>query len=217
MESRSSIVYPQVDGGEFVKFSVIMSVWEPWEYTRHAIASLVAQTHRDWELILVSDGDMNPVVDVFLRVFQHFPNNRFKIVGSPRVEGIWGNRARRLGLDYCEGDYVCWVNHDNIVFPDYLASHARNVEAAPGCLSVVNIECWVRSRYYGVFPFGEPRLSKIDLMNFAMPLSVAKTVDAFGPVMEKIHHADWLTYEAASKFIPVVRVPADSVPVGIHL
>ncbi len=200
-----------------MKFSVIMSTWGTWDLTRHAIASLIPQTHRDWELILVSDGDMNPVVDVFLRVFEHFPDKRVEVVCSPRVDGIWGNRARRLGLDYCQGDYVCWVNHDNIIFPDYLASHARNVEKSPGCLSVVNIECWVRSRYYGVFPFGEPRLTKIDLMNFAMPLSVAREIDAFGPAMEKIHHADWLSYEAASKLIPVERVPEHSVPVGIHL
>lgn len=200
-----------------MKFSVIMSVWQPWEDTRRAVASLIAQTHSDWELILVSDGDCNPVVDVFLRVFKHFPDKRVELVCSPRVEGIWGNRARRLGLDYCRGDYVCWVNHDNIVFPDYLSSHARNIAKTPGCLSVVNIECWVRSRYLGVFPFGEPRLAKIDLMNFAMPVGVARQVDVFGPGIETVHHADWLSYEAASKLIPVERVPVDSVPVGIHL
>lgn len=200
-----------------MKFSIIMSVWQPWEYTRHALASLIPQVHQDWELILVADGEMSPVVDIFLRAFSHWPERRIVTVDSPRVEGIWGNRARRLGLDHCQGDYVCWVNHDNVVFPDYLSSHARNIEKTPGCLSVVNIECWVKSRYYGLFPFGEPRLTKIDLMNFAMPLGIARQVDAFGPAMEKIHHADWLTYEAASKLIPVERVPEKATPVGIHL
>lgn len=201
-----------------MKFSIIMSAWGTWELTRHAIASLISQTHKNWELVLVSDGPMSPVVDVFLRaLYQHFPSNKVARVEAERVDGIWGNRARRIGLNYCQGDYVCWINHDNIVFPDYLSSHVRNVEKTPGCLSVVNLECWVRARYYGVFPFGEPRLTKIDLMNFAMPLEVARQVDAFGPAMEKIHHADWLTYEAASKLIPVERVPENAVPVGIHL
>jgi glycosyltransferase involved in cell wall biosynthesis len=199
-----------------MKFSIIMSVWQPWDYTRHALASLIPQIHKDWELILVADGEMSPVVDIFIRAFSHWPERRIVTVNSPRVEGIWGNRARRLGLDYCEGDYVCWVNHDNVVFPDYLSSHVRNIEKTPGCLSVVNLECWVKSRYYGIFPNGEPRLTKIDLMNFAMPLEIARQVDAFGPAMEKIHHADWISYEAASKLIPVERVAEDATPVGIH-
>lgn len=199
-----------------MKFSIIMSAWQPWEDIRKAVGCLFCQTYRDWELIVVSDGMRDAAVDLVIRAFHHYPRNRYEVVDCPRVPGIWGNRARRIGLDHCQGDYVVWINHDNIVFPDYLAAHKRNIDSMSGCISVVNLDCWVRMRYYGPFPVRPARLTKIDLMNFAMPLELARKVDAFGPEMEAIHHADWLTYDAATRHAPVVTVPETDVPVGIH-
>lgn len=199
-----------------MKFSVIMSAWEPWRDICKAVGCMLSQSHSDWDLVVVSDGDPDPIISVARNSQKHHSGGSIQVVSCERAAGLWGNRARRLGLDYCVGEYVCWINHDNIVFPDYLSAHARNIEKTPGCLSVVNIEYWTRHKYFGRFPLGTPRLTKIDLLNFAMPLEIARQVDVFGPATERIHHADWLGFEAASRLIPVEQVPQSDTPVGVH-
>lgn len=199
-----------------MKFSIIMSVWQPWHLVQQSMACVLCQSHRDWELIVVSDGGAEDVVHKTADILGRKSKKRVEMATAPRREGIWGNHARRMGLDYCQGDYVCWVNHDNIVFPDYLAAHAKLVEDSPGCVSVVRLSLWSKGFYHGVYPRSPLRRSHIDLMNYAMPLEVARKVDAFGPAMEHEYSADWDVFEQASKHCPV-KVANDLDIVGIHL
>jgi glycosyltransferase involved in cell wall biosynthesis len=210
-----------------IKFSIIMSAWEDWADLRNAMACVRLQQYQNWELIVVCDGQpTTEAAKIYHKVRKRMGHHRVEIVIADRVEGIWGNRARSIGLDYCTGDYVCWVNHDNVIFPTYLQRHFDNIAGAKeggefGPISVLNIDTWVITsrgshRYCGVFPEETPRLGGFDLMCMAIPLDLARKVDAFGGSMERIHHADWLIYEAASKATGEVRVPLDCPVDGIH-
>lgn len=146
-----------------IKFSIIMSAWENWTDLRKSMACIRLQQYQNWELIVVCDGQ--PTIEaakIYHKVQKRMGNRRVDIVVADRVEGIWGNRARNIGLDHCRGDYVCWVNHDNVIFPTYLQRHFDNIagakeggEFAP--ISIVNIDTWVITsrgshRYCGGIP-----------------------------------------------------------------
>jgi hypothetical protein len=130
----------------------------------------------------------------------------------PRAEGSYGNVARNFALAHAAGEYVCWVNHDNLIFPQYLAAHAANIRKTPGCVSVVDVDYWINDRPHGRYPRRLAR-SRIDLLNYAVPLAVARQVDAFGGASSRVYAADWIVFDACRRLCPVEHNP---VLVGAH-
>ncbi len=198
------------------KFSIVMTLFETQHFLPRAIACLMDQNYHNWELILVSDGPEAREPYSPRRILQplqkHFPSNRIEYHELPRAEGCWGNVARAFGLERSKGDYVCWVNHDNLIYPDYLLSHVRNIQRRPGCLSVVDIQLWREVRYYGRFPRAY-RCSSIDLLCYALPVGTARDLDAFGPPTEKLYAADGRLFDAAARILPIQH---QQRIVGVH-
>lgn len=190
------------------KFSLLMTVYEPWELLPRALACLGQQTWPYWELWLLIDGpcptgeyDPRRIVHSFRR---HQPQHAVELCELPRAAGCFGNVSRHAGLKFATGDYVCWINHDNLIAPDYLATHAANIAQSPGCVSVVGIDYWRGGVCHGPFPRALSR-SRIDLLNFSVPTTLARQVQAFGPANQERYAADWDTFAACRLLAPVVQ------------
>lgn len=187
-------------------FSLIMTVYDTLHFLPRALACVQLQDHPQWELLVVLDGpardDRYSPSRLLDSLRRRLPKRRLECWEVPRAEGRFGNAARHFALQHAAGDYVCWINHDNLVFPNYLSAHAANVSKTPGCVSVVDVDFWKDERYHGRYPRALSR-SRIDLLNFAVPLTAARAVDAFGGDMEKVYAADWLTFDACRKRCPV--------------
>lgn len=199
------------------RFTVAMTVFRTFEFVPRAVACVLNQELASWELLIVVDGavpeDEKERFDRLLTSARSgFPRHRIEVFETPRAEGCWGNRARRFALSQARSDYIAWVNHDNLIFPNFLATHAANIARSPGCVSVVDIDYWRDERRQGRFPRALAR-SRIDLLNFAVPVEVAREVDAFGEAMERVYAADWLTYRACAARRPVERV---CTVTGVH-
>jgi len=189
-----------------VKFSIVMTVHETWFHLPRALSAVLQQTCPDWELILVSDGAVESSeyapVKLFQQIRRHHPHADLQFLEIEPAPGCFGNRARHRGMHQAKGDYICWVNHDNLIHPDYLETHLLNFVQSPYCLSVVDIELWKDHVYRGRFP-QSLRRSRIDLLNIALPLKTALEIDAFGPACERIYAADWSLFQAASEKLEV--------------
>lgn len=97
-----------------MKFSVIIPVYKSEKYLKECVNSILNQTFRDFELLLVDDGspDLCPkICDEYAR-----KDSRVKVVHQKNM-GQAG--ARNTGLAYALGEYICFVDSD-----DYLA-HER--------------------------------------------------------------------------------------------
>lgn len=95
-----------------MKFSVILPVYKVENYLRPCVDSILNQTYRDFEIILVDDGspDKCPVIcDDYAR-----KDTRIKVIHKPN-----GGQAdaRNVGLEAAQGDYICYIDSD-----DYLAN-----------------------------------------------------------------------------------------------
>lgn len=97
------------------KISLIVPVYNAERYLPKCVDSILAQTYRDLELLLIDDGstDRSPqlcdgyaLTDSRIRVF-HQPNRG---VGA----------ARNLGISQASGDYLGFVDADDYVDADYL-------------------------------------------------------------------------------------------------
>lgn len=197
-----------------MKFSVLMSAWHPYELLEHAIACVEHQTHGEWELIVGSDGEMPKRYKRIVNLFRARLKDSVRLVEFQRKEGCYGNHVRRELMAHASGEYVVWVNHDNIIFPDYLQSHVENINESPGCVSVVPITLRVGGQSKGLWP-AAIRIGRIDLLNFAIPLSLAREVNAFAVHEERVYAADWHVVGRSILRSKLIKSSRRS-PVGIH-
>jgi hypothetical protein len=194
-------------------FTVVMTVFEPWVLFPHALECVLRQTWTSWELFVVSDGPADPVVGLSLASTRaRWKGHRVEQRDLPRAEGCWGNRGRAEGLAWARGERIVWVNHDNLIEPGYLAAHAAAAERSPAAITVVDIELWQKGRYRGRYPKALRR-SRIDLLNYSLPVELARRVNAFGLEMEREYAADGTVFELAAELAPVEM---EARCVGVH-
>ncbi len=102
------------------KHSIIVPAYNTGEAIRRCIDSVVAQTSADWELLVIDDGskDSTPaIIDTYAQTDGRI--QAFHVTNG----GV--ARARNIGMEHANGEYVMFVDSDDWIEPDYL----RQVEA----------------------------------------------------------------------------------------
>lgn len=107
-------------------FSILTPVFNPPEDAfRSCIESVLGQSHEHWEWCLADDGSTEPHVDALLRMAEADP--RVKVVRGRSNGGIVAasNAAARLAT----GEFICLLDHDDLLTDHALASVAETVNA----------------------------------------------------------------------------------------
>ena len=103
-----------------MKFSIIMPTYRRPHTLPRAIASVLAQTYRVWELIVVDNaGDVSGVPD----------DPRIRLVRH--AEKPSASYARNQGLGHATGDVVCFLDDDDIAVPVALQVFADAFRTKP--------------------------------------------------------------------------------------
>ena len=93
------------------KYSIIVPLYNKAHYVRKALESVMSQTYRDWECIIVNDGS----TDESLRVVEEFI--RCKVEGAKCKVILQENAgvaaARNRGVKESKGEYVCFLDADD--------------------------------------------------------------------------------------------------------
>ena len=94
------------------KISIIVPVYNVENYLKNCIDSILTQTFKDFELILVNDGS----TDNSLSICESYKaiDNRIKIVNK-KNGGL--SSARNAGLDIAAGEYIGFVDSDDYIHP----------------------------------------------------------------------------------------------------
>lgn len=105
--------------------SVIIPAYNRAGYIATAVASILDQTLRDLELIVVDDGS----TDATAEAVAAFGDPRIRLVRHPRNLGI--PQARNTGLRCARGRYLAWLDSDDLARPDRLERQVRFLDAHP--------------------------------------------------------------------------------------
>ena len=109
-----------------MKFSIVTPVYNAEKYVARTVESVLAQTYCDWEHICVDDGSADSsgaILDEFAA-----KDNRIKVVHqSNGGEGA----ARNSALKVATGDWIVFLDADDLLSPWALAEHARVVSECP--------------------------------------------------------------------------------------
>jgi glycosyltransferase involved in cell wall biosynthesis len=110
------------------KFSVVIPTYNRLDFLRQSIDSVRAQTFADYEIIVVDDGSNDGTED-YLRGLVHMHVIR-QTNGGP-------GSARNAGMAAAKGDYIAFLDSDDLWFPWTLGVFARAIDeyASPSMLS----------------------------------------------------------------------------------
>lgn len=113
---------------ENIKFSIIVPVYKN-QYLTECIDSILAQTYKNFELILVNDGspyDIDSIVNQYhdSRIEYH---KREKGYGAVRLVDNWNDC-----LKYVKGQYVINMGDDDKLLPNCLGDYCELISRHPG-------------------------------------------------------------------------------------
>lgn len=95
--------------------SVIVPVYKVEKYLPACLDSLLAQTYRNFELIVVNDGSP----DSCWQIMQRYAAQDARVrIFNKENGGV--SSARNFGLDVARGEYIGFVDSDDLVLPQYL-------------------------------------------------------------------------------------------------
>ncbi|MDQ4052737.1 MAG: glycosyltransferase [Actinomycetota bacterium] len=106
--------------------SIVMPLWNRATVVRAAIESVQAQSHQDWELIVVDDGSTDDSLAVLTGMAAY--DERIVVVEGQH-RGV--SAARNAALARARGRYVAFLDTDNQWRPDYLHVMLTELEAHP--------------------------------------------------------------------------------------
>lgn len=99
------------------KVSIIVPVYNAAKTLQRSLDSIAAQSLRDFEVIFVDDCSTDDT-PLLLRRFAEESGISCKLIQQPANAGVAA--ARNRGLDAAGGEYLAWVDADDIIAPDAL-------------------------------------------------------------------------------------------------
>ncbi|OQX85235.1 MAG: hypothetical protein B6D55_07685 [Candidatus Omnitrophica bacterium 4484_70.2] len=99
------------------KVSVIIPTYNREKYLPEAINSVLNQTYKDFEIIIVDDGSRDntkEVVESFMKKYPHIPIRYFY------QENKGPAAARNRGIKEAKGEYIAFLDSDDIWLPEML-------------------------------------------------------------------------------------------------
>jgi glycosyltransferase involved in cell wall biosynthesis len=127
--------------------SVVIPVWNVARLLPRCLDSLLAQTYRPLEVIVVDDGSTDGSGEVMLGYHQRHPEVH---VVTQRHRGV--GPARNAGLSIAHGEYVFFVDADDWVEPDFVSDLVAIAEDT-GADVVVSGLWFCVGRLRAPFPF----------------------------------------------------------------
>lgn len=106
------------------RVSVLIPTWNREKYLGEAVESVLNQTYRDFEVVVVDDGSTDGTEDLVRRF------GRVRYVWQPH-SGI--PAARNRALAEARGEFVAWLDSDDLYVPDKLEKQVAYLDAHPEC------------------------------------------------------------------------------------
>ncbi|QCT70192.1 glycosyltransferase family 2 protein [Eubacterium maltosivorans] len=115
--------------------SVIIPVYNVEKYIEKCLQSVIKQTYRNLEIILIDDGS----TDNSLKVCQNFKklDKRIKVFSQKNC-GV--SSARNLGISKARGAYIGFIDSDDWIEHDFFFTLYRNIILSKADISIINYQ-----------------------------------------------------------------------------
>ena len=107
------------------RITVLMPVYNGEKYLREAIGSVLNQTFRDFELLIIDDGSTDGTQEIASR----FGDSRIRLEKNDINLGLIATLNR--GLDLAQGEFIARMDCDDISFPERFARQVEFLDRHP--------------------------------------------------------------------------------------
>jgi glycosyltransferase involved in cell wall biosynthesis len=115
-----------------VKVSVIIPTHNRALSLQKAVQSVLAQTIQDFEIIIVNDASTDSTA-VYLESLIHI-DTRIQVITN--TESLCGSQSRNLGIELSRGQWLAFLDDDDIWMPEKLEIQLQTLAANPNAVAV---------------------------------------------------------------------------------
>ena len=105
-----------------MKVSVIIPLYNEEKYILECINSLINQTYKNLEIIVVDDKS----TDNSLKLLEQIKDDRIRIIKLNKNSGV--AHARNKGIEVSTGDYICFLDSDDFWLKDKIEKQLKFIE-----------------------------------------------------------------------------------------
>ncbi|RLB02021.1 MAG: glycosyltransferase family 2 protein [Deltaproteobacteria bacterium] len=117
--------------------SIIIPTYNRRDFLREAIRSVLEQSFRDFELIVVDDGSDDGTREMIQREFPGLLTYLYQ-----ENQGV--SRARNRGLELAQGEFVAFLDSDDLWLPRKLERQMAFMQSQPKAQICYTDEIWIR-------------------------------------------------------------------------
>lgn len=122
--------------------SVIIPIYKVEKYLKKCINSVINQTHKNLEIILVNDGSP----DCCREICEEYKNKDKRIVIINKENGGLSD-ARNAGIDVAKGKYIAFIDSDDYVSNDYIEYMYNLIVKYSSKMSICRVkEVWTNAK-----------------------------------------------------------------------
>jgi len=118
-------------------FSVVVPAFDAEDRIAATIGSVLEQTDRDFELIVVDDGSADATLTLAREAAA--ADSRITVLTQPNAGTV---AARTLGVESSSGRWLAFLDDDDLWLPGFLAAARGRFESDPA-LGIVAADAWV--------------------------------------------------------------------------
>jgi len=107
------------------KVSIIIPLFNTENYIEDALKSCISQTYSKYEIIVVNDGSTDSSLE---RVEDFAAAHKEKDIHIISIENSGLSIARNEGLKYASGEYICFLDSDDMLYPNSLETCVVQME-----------------------------------------------------------------------------------------
>ena len=125
------------------QISIILPTFNSEQYLKDCLSSVQRQTYANFEVVIVNDASTDDSLNI-IRTFLE-SDKRFKLINLRKNVGV--SEARNIALKHVSGDYVIFLDSDDILLEEYLNKMLTIALAEQATIAVSN--------YWLLFDSGE--------------------------------------------------------------
>ncbi len=101
--------------------SVIMPTYNRESFIVEAVNSIIHQTHKNWELIIIDDNSS----DNTEKIIKQIKLTESRIIYHKLNNNMGASHARNIGMDIARGDFITFLDSDDEYLPDKIQRQLR--------------------------------------------------------------------------------------------
>ena len=131
------------------KISIIVPVYNVSAYIERCVSSLLCQTFTSLEIIFIDDGSTDDSMSKARALIKNKPKNKFLVrIIRQKNQGL--SSARNAGIKIAQGDYLCFVDSDDAISPNFCQATYQKAQASKADLVIAGFQtcyqgCYVNS------------------------------------------------------------------------